>query len=96
MDNKELKERFFKMKPIDYFEVKSTGPRVVYHHGEFWDSCEICDAEINDDNPGKEIHYDDKNGVHHVTAVCNSCFIDPDYLSCYVDKQNLRIVFLSI
>ena len=78
----------------DHFTVKTQSPS-IHIHGTYWDCCEVCDEEINELNPGKEIHYD-RNGTHYVTVVCNSCFIDPEYLALFVDKQNLKIIKYEI
>lgn len=53
-------------------------------------SCEICDNEINEMNPGKEINYTE-NGQKHIVHTCNNCFRETDYLEIISKKENLKI-----
>jgi len=69
-------------------------PDPIYHHGTFFDNCEICDCDIDSDNPGKQISFI-KNGQRHIIHVCNACFIDPDYQEILRGKDDLRIKSFS-
>ena len=73
-------------KPI----IKEVISYPIFHHGTDFDDCEICDNEINEMNPGKEVTYTDK-GKKHVIHVCSICFNDIDYLDILRRKENLKI-----
>jgi len=48
--------------------------RPIYLYGiKGFDSCEICDELITEDNPGKEVSYE-INGRKFIAHVCNDCF----------------------
>ena len=76
--------------PINEALISELPPRTIFHHGTFWCDCEICDNEINESNPGKEITYTE-NGKNHQVHVCNNCFRETDYLEIIRSKENLKI-----
>jgi hypothetical protein len=84
-------------KVLTHEEFKNTKPLInevytqtTYHTGTWFNDCEICDEEITDINPGKQISYEE-DLKKHVRHVCNNCFIDPEYLRIYTKVQNLKI-----
>jgi len=65
--------------------------RPIYLYGiKGFDSCEICDEVLTEDNPGKEVSYE-INGRKFIAHVCNDCFACSDYLELMVTKKNLEI-----
>ena len=67
-----------------------TQSRTIIIHGTFFNDCEICDNEITESNPGKEITYTE-NGKKYMVFVCNDCYRDPDYLEIMSKKENMKI-----
>lgn len=67
-----------------------TSQRTIIIHGTWFNDCEICDNEINEANPGKEITYTE-NGKRYMVFVCNDCYREPDYLEIMAKKENLKI-----
>jgi hypothetical protein len=67
-----------------------TSQRTIIIHGTWFNDCEICDNEITESNPGKEITYTE-NSKRYMVFVCNECYREPDYLEIMTKKENLKI-----
>jgi hypothetical protein len=58
--------------------VKALTPRITRRFGSYFSHCQICDTEIDETNPGKEIYHTEE-GQRYCEVVCNTDFIDTDF-----------------
>lgn len=72
--------------------IKEVNHKTIFIHGTWWNDCEICDDEITELNPGKEVSFIDQEGRKNVSHVCNHCFSNPEYLTTiYRTNTNVEI-----
>jgi hypothetical protein len=76
-----------------YLKRQKTTPVVEtrFHWGPSWKHCLQCEAEINDDNPGKRVEYIMPDGTRHVDTVCLSCYIEPDYIELVFKNEIVQV-----